>query len=61
MNCQSLLSGENNKNISKCCLLNFLPTILSIKIGYIFKGDNSVKYLPPFPKERICSEHFFFF
>ena len=31
MNCQSLFSGENKKSIFKCCLLKFLPSMLSIK------------------------------
>ena len=28
MKCQNLFSGENKKNISKCCLLKFFPTCL---------------------------------
>ena len=35
MKCQSLFSGKNNKNISKCCLLEFLPSMLSIKYQYV--------------------------
>ena len=27
---QLLFSGENKKNISKCCLLNFLLSMLSV-------------------------------
>ena len=33
--CQSLFSGKNKKNISKCRLLKFLPSILSVN-GSIF-------------------------
>ena len=32
MNCQILFSRKNIKNISKCCLLKFLPSMLSIKM-----------------------------
>ena len=28
---QHLLSGKNKINISKCCLLKFLPRLLSVK------------------------------
>ena len=31
MKCQSLFSGKNKKNISKCHTLNFLPSMLNIK------------------------------
>ena len=31
MECQSLFSGKNKKNISKCCLLEFLPSMLNVK------------------------------
>ena len=32
MKCQTFLfSGRNKKNISKCCLLKFLPRVLSVK------------------------------
>ena len=31
MKYQSLFSGKNKKNISKCCLVKFLPSMLSIK------------------------------
>ena len=30
MKCQSLFSGQNKKNISKCRLLKFLPSMLSV-------------------------------
>ena len=30
MQCQSLFSGNNKKNISKACLLNFLPSMQSV-------------------------------
>ena len=30
MNCQNLLSGKNQKNSLKCCLLKFFPRVLSI-------------------------------
>ena len=30
MKCQSLFSQKNKKNISKCCLLNFLCSMLSV-------------------------------
>ena len=30
MKYQTLFSGKNKKNISKCCLLKFLPSMLSI-------------------------------
>ena len=33
MKYQSLFSGKNKKNISKCRLLTFFPRVLSIKIG----------------------------
>ena len=29
MKCQNLLSGKNKKNILKCCLLKFLPSMQS--------------------------------
>ena len=29
--CRSLFSEKNKKNISKCCLLKFLPRVLSVK------------------------------
>ena len=32
--CQNLFYGKNKKIISKCCLLKFLPRVLSVK--YIF-------------------------
>ena len=32
MKCQILSSGKNKKNISKCCLLPFLPSMLSVKV-----------------------------
>ena len=31
MKCQILLSRKNKKNISKCCLLNFLSSIQRVK------------------------------
>ena len=31
MKCQNLVSGKNKKNISKWCLLEFLPNMLSVK------------------------------
>ena len=31
MKCQNLFSSKNKKNILKCCLLNFLPSMLSVK------------------------------
>ena len=31
MNCQNLFSGETKKNISKCRLLKFLSSMLSVK------------------------------
>ena len=31
MKCQNMFFGENKKNISKCCLLKFLPRVLSDK------------------------------
>ena len=37
MKSQNLFSGKNMKNISKCCLLKFLPSMLSIKAGDILK------------------------
>ena len=39
MKCQSLFSGKNKKTISKCHLLNFLPSMLSIKIGMCQVSD----------------------
>ena len=33
MECQSLFSGKN-KNISKCGLLKFLPSMLSVNIEH---------------------------
>ena len=30
MKCQSLFSGKKKKNISKCCLLDFLPRVQSV-------------------------------
>ena len=33
MKCHNLFSGENKKNISVCCLLKFLPRVLSIKVS----------------------------
>ena len=33
MKYQSLFSGENEKNISKCILVKILPRVLSIKEG----------------------------
>ena len=40
MKCQSLLYGKKNKkNISKCCLLKFLPRVLSIKMQCLLKLD----------------------
>ena len=32
MKCQSQFPGKNKKNISKCCILKFLPRVLSVKI-----------------------------
>ena len=29
---QNLFSGKNEKNISKCCLLIFLPRVLSVTV-----------------------------
>ena len=34
MKCQTLFSGENKKNISKCRLLKFVPSMLSIEVFY---------------------------
>ena len=31
MKCQTLFSGKNKKNISKCRLLKILPRVLSVK------------------------------
>ena len=58
MKCQHLFSVKNKKNILKCCLLKFLPRVLSIKmliIGSIckvkgtcfclfYKGDNFCEF-----------------
>ena len=35
MKCQSQFSGKNKKNNSKCCLLNFFPSMLSVKHQYL--------------------------
>ena len=34
MKCQILFSGQNKKNVSKCDLLRFLPTMLNVKRRY---------------------------
>ena len=34
MKCKNLFSGKNKQNISKCCLLKFLPRVLSVKKMY---------------------------
>ena len=39
MKCQSLFSVKNKNNVSKCLLLNFFPTILSIKPHYTADGN----------------------
>ena len=35
MKCQSLFSGKSKKNNSKCCLLKFLPRVLSMKVNTV--------------------------
>ena len=34
---QSLFSGKNKKNILKCCMLKFLPCLLSVKFVFQYK------------------------
>ena len=36
MKCQILFSGKNKKNISKCWLLNYLPSILRTYFGLYY-------------------------
>ena len=43
MECQSLFSGKNKKNISECRLLKFLPSMLSINIGTGFRQNIIMK------------------
>ena len=45
MKFQSLFSGKNEKNISKFCLVNFLPTMLSIKHHWLLKSTDFFIYL----------------
>ena len=40
MECQLLFSGENEKNFSKVCLLNFLPSMQSAKTDSKLKPHN---------------------
>ena len=44
MKCQILFPGKNQKNISKCCLLKILPTVLNIKGPVTTRADASLKY-----------------
>ena len=39
MKCQDLFSGKNTTNISKCRLLEFLPSGLSVKLGSVMKKE----------------------
>ena len=46
MKCQSLFSGKNKKNIPKCSMLKFLPSMQNLKCpgGFAFaKKKNEVK------------------
>ena len=42
--CQNLFFGKNKKNISKCCLLKFLPRVLSVvaKCGHCERIDQII-------------------
>ena len=40
-----LFSGTNKKNIPKCCLLKFLPRVLSIKIKTITDTSGQMSIL----------------
>ena len=47
MNCQILFSWNNKKNTSKCCLLNFLPSMLSDVMPEILKLFQIMQWLNP--------------
>ena len=47
MKCQILFSGKNKKNISVCCLLKILSSMLTVKVFCedFLKESNSPEYL----------------
>ena len=57
MKCQSLFSGTNTKNVSNCCLLKFLPSMLSIK-SFPDHGEHAcmiINIVSPGPSHGISS------
>ena len=39
MICKSLLSGKNKTTISKCCMLKFLPSMISVDMLHVFHSS----------------------
>ena len=61
MKCQILFSGKNKKNISKCCLLKFLPRVLRVKVNKIYKILSFIPHLADIPGDKgNTSEELFF-
>ena len=63
MKCQILFSRKNRNNISKCCLLKFLPSMQSVKylaqdkVFFFFrpKSMNSCIYPNSRQKHMLCT------
>ena len=56
MEFQSLFSGKKKKSISNCCLLKFLPSLLSFKmeanfilLQFSLKGQRKLQYTSVVP------------